>query len=903
MKKLRKILLLLAALILLILSAGIILSIVYENEVKAYVVSELNNYLKTEVSVGEIEFSVLAKFPSASLKFNNILLVDAIDRPSTDTLLYAEDLYLKFSIFDLFRGKYNIQKAEINNSRLNLKFFEDGSDNYHFWKVPEKSSSSKINFELEDVEISTLLFSLKNSRQDIYTKFSVGDLNLSGNFAEKVFNLEAETDLIVNTFVSNEINYAKDRAVNGKFLLEIDNNNQKYTFREGKFNLEDLPLSINGYIQQFDSETTLSLNVAGSNMDINHLNSLLPENYKKNIGEYKAKGKLDINAKIEGNIGNATNSTIITADFNVNQGQFTEKESGVRMSEVFLEGTYQRLENGIDKISFEKLSANLGLGTFSGQGIIKDFKNPFLDFRLEGKLNLAEIRSFFRLDNFDLMEGEVTLDSHFKGKLQSNETITAEDLSNASTSGTFSVFNGKIKLKDHHQVYSQINGTILLNNNDAAIRELKGKIQNSDISLTGYFRNFFSYLFLKDQKLTIEANLVSDHINFNELLQEKEKSNPIDTNYRISLPENLVLNLNADIEKITFRKFTATSVNGKVKLANKKLNLTPFTFKTSGGSFESMIVLTEKSNGIFLTECNAQLRNIKIDQLFFEFENFGQTFLQDKNIRGLASADVVFKAEFTNRLQIKTEKVYSLIDIQIDEGKLMNLVAMKNISDYVKGNILISPMVNNKEFEKTLQNLQFSRLKNSIEIKDRKISIPTMDINSNSVDITISGEHYFDNRIDYKLDFRLSQLLTNRRINRSDFGEISDDGTGTRMFLAMGGTVENPEFSFDPESKRKHRKEELEQETQTVKSILKKEFGLFKKDSTLKDVEDIKTRENPKTTYDVEWGGEEKENEQPSDEEKSGPEKKGFLKKLFGKEEEENTNTEIYEEIEEGDDY
>ena len=43
---------------------------------------------------------------------------------------------------------------------------------------------------------------------------------------------------------------------------------------------------------------------------------------------------------------------------------------------------------------------------------------------------------------------------------------------------------------------------------------------------------------------------------------------------------------------------------------------------------------------------------------------------------------------------------------------------------------------------------------------------------------------------------------------RDEFGTTADDGLGHRFFLAIGGTLEAPEFGYDKRAHQSHRKDE-----------------------------------------------------------------------------------------------
>ena len=69
----------------------------------------------------------------------------------------------------------------------------------------------------------------------------------------------------------------------------------------------------------------------------------------------------------------------------------------------------------------------------------------------------------------------------------------------------------------------------------------------------------------------------------------------------------------------------------------------------------------------------------------------------------------------------------------------------------------------------------------------------------------------------------------------TEFGTIEDDGLGhSRLFLSMKGPVDDPKFSFDKKAVSQKIANDLKSDQQNVRQLLKQEFGIFKKDSTLK---------------------------------------------------------------------
>ncbi|MFN5634129.1 MAG: hypothetical protein ACK49D_05605, partial [Flavobacteriia bacterium] len=80
--------------------------------------------------------------------------------------------------------------------------------------------------------------------------------------------------------------------------------------------------------------------------------------------------------------------------------------------------------------------------------------------------------------------------------------------------------------------------------------------------------------------------------------------------------------------------------------------------------------------------------------------------------------------------------------------------------------------------------------------------------------------------------FRFRDLK--EKTTESEFGEEVDDGTGMKVYMRMYGDLDNPTIEWDETARKQQAAENRAAEKETVKSMLKTEFGFFKSDSTVK---------------------------------------------------------------------
>ena len=153
-----------------------------------------------------------------------------------------------------------------------------------------------------------------------------------------------------------------------------------------------------------------------------------------------------------------------------------------------------------------------------------------------------------------------------------------------------------------------------------------------------------------------------------------------------------------------------------------------------------------------------------------------------------------------------------------------------------------------------LNDVKFATLHNQIEIKNRTIYIPAMEIKSSAINIVASGEHTFDNVINYRLKLLLSDVMAQKakraKPENEEFGVVEDDGLGrTTLYVLITGTVDNPVYKYDAKGVKAKIAVGFVKEKQNLKSILNDEFGWFKKDTSVinsKEKNDKKELKLPK---------------------------------------------------------
>jgi hypothetical protein len=839
---------LLAVFILLALAIFIVLRF-YENEIGTYAVNKLKSQVTTQFDVGEVSLAFWKTFPNASVELNDVFVQELGQRK--DTLLFAHALFLKFNLWDVVRGKYTVDEVNVTGGSLFLTVNELGENNWEVWKEIESDSS---NFEIELEEIS--LTDTRVVYDDRPSSFLMDVLAIqssgNGNFSARAMDVSLSLDLVVERLMSKGDAYLENQVVSGELMMLADLDKSSFVFEPGEITCGDFVFSAGGSI----GEETMEFRVDAKEQEVEDALKVLPTSIRKAMHGYQMTGEFSGKASI-GRV-KANDPVMVDVDLKVADGELKIKEEGVALEDVSTDFHYVR-GGKRDKIQVRSFSCALDRSNIQASGSIVGFETPLIDLNVKAGLELKDIRDFLDLQQIEVCEGAVTVEAALNGKLRYVEADTSYNWREVLATGKASVANGTLKMKNSNRLFNDMSADFSFDKQSANITQFTGKVNGSDFALTGTLNNIVSFIFEPQARIFLDADLKSNLIDFTQLVEE-ESSTSNESDYELLFPALLDFNLNCSIEKFVFRKFEAIRVKGLATLNNGTLTVDPVTFGTANGNLSAQLILAPISKAAYRMNCLAEVKGIHIDKMFSEFENFGQTFIQDRHLKGIADANVQFRAVLTNALELPSEQIESIIDVSIENGELNNLETLQEISEYLRSNKWVAPFVDEDKFAERMRNVKFSKLQNVIEIRNRVVKIPLMDVRSSAMDISARGTHTFDHAIDYAVGFNLRDLLVRKD---KEWTEV-DDGLGKSMYISMKGTVDHPIYAVDKELAKEVRKEAMELEKQNVKALLRDEFGLYKNDASVGGYKEGAQPSND-ATMTIEW----EENDAPNNKEQT----------------------------------
>jgi hypothetical protein len=805
--------------------AAIIVFTFFKEDVKSYLVEKLNDELVTEVKIEDIEFSVLKKFPYASIELKNVSADEVTKAPVKEKLFTAGRIYCLFNWYEMFSSNFHLRKLDMEDLTLNLKRFDDGTDNFHFWKEQNSTGESgDFTLNIHKVGFKNVDFKYSDKKNKTFIAANLRTGMVSGSFADEQYTLTAKAALTADLLTFGGITVPPTPDVRISFIADANNKTKTYNFQNAQLFLGKLSLLSNGQIIA-GKDPSLNLNIKGDKLDVAAVLSALPREYASFADDYASKGLFYLDGNVAGPLG----KPIATAKFGISGGNITHKPTSTVMSNVNLSGTFNSgavLEKG--ELVVNRVSLQLKQGSLRGKFKLVNLVNPYISASLQGTADLADIKNFIPGKEIKHMAGNLTVDAEIMGPLGEVEAL-ADGNTNAVARGHVTVRNGSMEFSSFAHRISKVNATASFGNDIVDLNQCAFNIGKSNFTLNGRVLSFPSCILNNKQKIHVDASLGSSYCDIGELIK-KPIENPLkDTASVFVLSERLESDLTIKADKVTFNKFGALNLSGNLKLYNRVIDLSAVSLQTAGGSVNLTANIDARGTSRIRTACEAKLSNIDIHSLFYEFDDFGQTTMQSKHLKGRLTATVAFAANWTKKLDIILPSIEAESDVELVNGELVDFEPVTAMSRFIQVD--------------ELKHIYFSNLSNHIIIRDSKIIIPSTEIQSSALNLTAYGTHDFDNNIDYHVKVSLRELLSKKFLKNkpkqvdADGEVVQDDGRGgSNLFLLVTGTAENPKVRYDVGAVKNKLKSDFMNEKFVLKVILKKEFG--SKDGQEKGAED-----------------------------------------------------------------
>lgn len=811
--------------ILVILSAAAVTVYFFQDKIIQVTVAQLNRYLITKIEVNpKIEVSFFENFPHLSVKFKDVKIYEHPSAGSAQ-LASAEKLSFAFDFYNLINSKYLIDEVTMENGFVKIKIDALGKVNYNIIKTDSTvNNANPLSFNLQQIKLTNVSLTYHNITGNQYHEILLKNAKAKLSAVADMYAIDLQTTAtVINIQVANR-KFFQNKDIETSLAFNLNTVTGIITIDPTEVEVEKALFKIAGKMS-YKKPRHIDLKIEETEGSIHTLLSLLPEDFGKELKAYQSEGQVFLTAKIKGEFRNNQNP-LIEANFGFRNATFYHPDLKKKITQANLNGYFtngHRRQAITSALRLEQISCMMEGQPLKGNMLMSNFADPYLKCNIHGLIDVRFLYDFYPIKEISQVTGSIDINAKFSGRIADLKSYKTS--ANVTAEGEITLVNIGFKHQRLPYKIEGLNAEILFSNNDVSISSLRGTAGSSDFLLNGFMKNAVGNMIFHTSSMYIEADLKANKINMNELLNFANIATPSKVNITKNSTgkvtknrlDNILCKINCDIKQLTYNKLNCKNITGELTYQANEIYLNDTKITCAGGQVRTSGNIIFRNNKTIEARTISELHNINIDSLFYVCEDFGQTFITQKNLKGELGGTIDALFEIDKNYSIVPATAIANIEVQLLNGELINFEPLKRLSKFVA--------------ETKLAHIQFSELTNKIFIEEGTVHIPEMTIKSNVSEMSISGTHTFTQEMDYRLTLPLKNLSPAKRDSDEAFGAIAPDKRGDpKLFITIKGNADNYKIAYDKQRTQQKIKEELKKEKQEFLQIFKKKEQSMKKE-------------------------------------------------------------------------
>lgn len=804
----RRILLTLLITFLLLVAGGIVIVVVYGDRMKEFVMDTARSNITTQMGVSDdVRVSFWKDFPRVSVELRDVWVQDSF---RTDTLLKAQSVFVQLDIIKVLTDRLVIQGIRVTNGYARIRQNAKGDWNYMVWEESEKeAAATDLSIDLLALEEMDVRFVSK------WSSFAI-DLRaeratMKGHFTDDAQDLELSIQGLLRTLSTSDVLRVEGLAIDLSGMLGIQDKGRTVSIEMGNAELAGNEVVWSMLWQQKDQGSHIRLSLEGEGVAPEELLPHIWPNMPETVRNLAIQGKSDITLELKGplspKVGPALNATWKLMD-----GSILFRALQVTDLNFQAEVSIPDLKRSQDtKVIFNSFSLRTPKGEVKGDGMLNNFVKPYLTIRTEGHSHLEEILEVVGDSVGVKGEGTISWDVIFEGPLGENFKTTKAELRQMQWSGTAQFADVELNMNNGIPPIADFHGQVVMEGADTRITEFSGQLGHLVFDGQLAMKDLREVLSDPQHPLTLTGDVTVETMDVAKLPSEWTMMTAEKQVAKTGSSRPISLDATVEVGKVVFKGFTAEKLKGHLTIIDRKLEARDLRFNALGGTVAADLKYTPTADGA-LIYVDADMRSIDISRLLREWDDFGQTTVTSKHLKGTADAELQVQIPLDANDDLIRKGVLVECDLRVSGGELIAFEPLNALSRFI-------------EVEE-LKHVRFDTIVNHFSMRNERLIIPYMQVRSSILNVDVYGEHGLNQELDYHVNLLLNDILRRKAKKKQFFDghEIIDEKGKTRLYLWIRGRPGDITVGFDKKEVRLKVKDELKKEGSSIKQLFQDEF-------------------------------------------------------------------------------
>ena len=735
-----------------------LLPFLFKDKIKSKIIESINKNVNATVALEDVSLNLFKSFPKATVTLDKMSVINKAPFQG-DTLVYSEKIDLKMSMMELFNGEkepMTIQSIGTENTKINILFNKDGIGNYDIAIKKEANETNEkekpFALSIQNYEVENLKFTYKDAASKMKLVLDSINHEGTGNFEQEVLDLDTKTTAKV-TFDMDKSNFMRNVPISLEAILGVDLKNSKYTFKENKALINQLPLNFNGFIQMVEKGQVYDLTFNTPSSDFKNFLGLIPSAYAGNLADVETSGKFEVKGKVKGNL---SDTTVPTFDIEMlsNNASFKYKDLPKSVKNISID-THIVNETGLMNDTFvdlDKLSFAIDQDVFNASAHIKNLtENPNIDAALNGVINLANVSKAYPVKLEKPLNGILRADVKTAFDMKSVENSQYQNIKN---SGNINVTGFNYSGPEMAKPVSVSVADLTFNPSKITLNKLQAKTGKSDINVSGSLDNFYGFLF-KNQILKGNFNLNSSLFAVADFMSPTTTTNDEGkkTTEQVKIPSFLDCTLTAKATTVIYDNLNLKNVAGTLIIRDQAVNLKGLTMAVFGGKIGV--------NGMISTKNKVPTFDL---DLGLSAVDISQTFSMLNTLKTIAPIADVINGKMNSTISLNGFLTQDMIpDVKSISGDLMGNILQGSLN---KNKSALLTELDNKATFLDLKDINLNDVKAVLSFKNGKVAVKPFTLKHKDISVQIAGSHGFDQNMDYNLKFDVPVKYLGNDVNK-----------------------------------------------------------------------------------------------------------------------------------------
>ena len=605
-----------------------------------------------------------------------------------------------------------------------------------------------------------------------------------GNFSTDLSELNTTTEALVSFSVDNT-NYLNANSIKLDALIAIDLAENKYTFKENKFVINQLALEFDGFVKLLEDGSELDITFKNTGSTFKEFLAVIPETYSKDIEGVTTTGSFKVEGFVKGLV---TETHIPKMDIKMvsNNASFKYPSLPKSVEDISINASIKNDSGNMDDtyVSIRDLQFRIDQDVFKSSATLKNLtKNMLVDATVDGTLNLANISKAYPVELDTELSGTLKAKLHTVFDMNAIETNAYERTQN----------NGTIAISDFVFSSEELVNPIHISKVDVEFKPGLVMLQSfvattgkSDLVATGTITNLLGFL-LSDKPLQGDFKLNSNTFAISDFMAESsDESTEAVPSESLKIPAFLECTLTADAKTVLYDNLTLEDVKGTVVLKDEKATLKDMSSRIFDGNLTiNGTVDTQPDTPTF--DMDLGVDRFDISQSFNSLELLQNIAPIAKALQGKLNSTFKISGDLTNDF---TPDLNSITGDAFAE-LLTTKVEPKNAAVFNE----LEGALSFVDFDK----LDLKDLKTKLDFKNGAVNVSPFDVSYEDITITVAGSHSFDKTMSYNAVFEVPAKYFGNEVNNliASIGDAEAENLTVPVTATIGGSYTSPKVSTD----------------------------------------------------------------------------------------------------------